>query len=94
MANKIKLRLFINKNTSSSRRAILNLRRICKEESYLRDHHTLEIIDVTEKPNLAKDERIIATPTLIREQTQPNRKIIGDLSDKEKVLTSLKLREL
>ena len=93
MDDKIKLRLFINKKTSSSQRAVFNLHRICREESLLKNHYTLEIIDVTEKPKLAEDEKIIATPTLIREYSKPNRKIIGDLSNREKVLMSLNLKE-
>ena len=94
MANKITLKLYVNRNTPSSQRAILNLHRICQEEATLRDHYTLQIIDVSERPTDAEAERIIATPTLIRELPFIKRKIIGDLSDREKVLMGLNIDEL
>lgn len=94
MATKISLKLFVNSNTPSSQRAILNLHRICQEESSFRDHYRLQIIDVSERPMAAEAECIIATPTLIKELPLFKRKIIGDLSDREKVLTGLNLDEL
>jgi circadian clock protein KaiB len=70
--------------------AIANLRRICEQE--LEDRYELEIIDVLEYPQLAEDEKILATPTLIKQLPPPLRRVIGDLSDKEKVLFGLEVR--
>jgi circadian clock protein KaiB len=70
--------------------AIANLRRICEQE--LRGQYDLEIIDVLENPQAAEDEKILATPTLIKQLPPPLRRVIGDLSDKEKVLLGLEVR--
>ena len=67
-----------------------NLRRICEQE--LSDEYELRVIDVLQQPQLAEDEKILATPTLIKELPPPLRRVIGDLSDKEKVLLGLELR--
>lgn len=67
--------------------AIANLQRICEEE--LQGRYELQIIDVLEHPQLAEDEKILATPTLIKRLPPPLRRVIGDLSDKEKVLLGL-----
>lgn len=88
--NKYVLRLYITGQTPKSERAIENLRRICEEE--LHGQYEMVIIDVLERPQLAEDEKILATPTLIKELPPPLRRIIGDLSDKEKVLLGLELR--
>ena len=85
--NKLKLKLYITGQTPKSERAIANLRRICAEE--LDGKYEMVITDVLEQPQLAEDEKIIATPTLIKELPLPLRKIIGDLSDTEKVLLGL-----
>jgi circadian clock protein KaiB len=69
--------------------AIANLRRICEQE--LEGKYELEIIDVLEFPELAEDEKILATPTLIKSLPLPLRRVIGDLSDKEKVLLGLEV---
>ena len=69
--------------------AVANLRRICEEE--LEGQYDLEIIDVLEFPELAEDERILATPTLIKSLPPPLRRVIGDLSNKEKVLLGLEV---
>lgn len=84
-----KLRLYISGQTSLSQRAIANLRRIC--ESELRGDYELEMIDVLEHPVPAESEQLIATPTLVKQLPEPMRKIIGDLSDREKVLIGLDL---
>jgi len=79
--------------TSASSRtgtAIANLQRICEQE--LDGQYELEIIDVLEFPDKAEDEKILATPTLIKSLPLPLRRVIGDLSDKEKVLLGLELR--
>jgi KaiB domain. len=90
MINKYILRLYITGQTPKSERAIENLRRICEEE--LNGQYQMVIIDVLERPQLAEDEKILATPTLIKELPPPLRRIIGDLSDTEKVLLGLELR--
>ncbi len=84
------LRLYVTGNTPQSTRAILNLKRICEE--YLTNRYDLEIIDIYKKPELAKGEQIIAAPTLIKLMPFPLRKLIGDLSNEEKVLFGLDLR--
>ena len=73
--------------TPRAEKAIANLRRICEEE--LHGQYELNIIDVLEHPQLAEDEKILATPTLIKRLPPPLRRVIGDLSDKEKVLLGL-----
>lgn len=85
--NKFKLKLYITGQTPASERAIANLRRICKDK--LHGQFELVVIDVLERPQLAEDEKILATPTLIKELPLPLRRIIGDLSDKEKVIMAL-----
>jgi len=84
---KFVLRLYITGRTPRSERAIKNLKRVCDED--LGDQYKLEVIDVLEHPQLAEDERILATPTLIRTLPPPMRRVIGDLSDREKVLLGL-----
>jgi circadian clock protein KaiB len=81
------LKLFVTGKTPRAELAIANLRRICEEE--LQGRYELQIIDVIEDPQLAEDERILATPTLIKRLPLPLRRVIGDLSDKEKVLLGL-----
>ena len=89
---KLVLKLYITGKTPRSELAILNLRRVCDEE--LAGRYEMQVIDVLERPQLAEDEKILATPTLIKEVPPPLRRIIGDLSDKEKVLLGLDLRSL
>jgi circadian clock protein KaiB len=81
------LKLYVTGKTPRAEKAIANLRRICEEE--LRGQYELNIIDVLEHPQLAEDEKILATPTLIKRLPPPLRRVIGDLSDKEKVLLGL-----
>ena len=87
--NKFKLRLYITGTTPRSERAIANLEKLC--ETDLKGRYDLQIIDVLESPQLAEDEKILATPTLIKDLPPPLRRIIGDLSDSEKVLLGLDL---
>jgi circadian clock protein KaiB len=89
---KCRLRLFITGRTPHSQRAIVNLQEICATE--LQGEYELEVIDVLEHPQLAEYERILATPTLVRQLPEPVRKIIGDLSEREKVLLGLDLLPL
>ncbi|HYM75044.1 MAG TPA: circadian clock KaiB family protein [Candidatus Dormibacteraeota bacterium] len=84
------LRLYITGATSSSRRAILNINSICAE--HLQGKYDLEVIDIHQKPTLAKDEQIVAAPTLIKQLPLPLRRIIGDLSDRDSVLFGLDLK--
>ena len=84
---KFALKLYITGQTAKSKCAIANLQRICDEE--LSGQYTMVVIDILEQPQLAENEKILATPTLIREVPQPLRRIIGDLSNTEKVLMGL-----
>ncbi len=90
MNNKMLLKLYVTGKTPRSERAMANLHRICQED--LQGQYELSIIDVLEQPQLAEDEKILATPTLTKELPLPLRKIIGDLSDIEKVLLGLDLQ--
>jgi circadian clock protein KaiB len=84
------LKLYVTGKTPRAELAIANLRRICEEE--LRGQYELQIIDVLEHPQLAEDDKILATPTLIKRLPPPLRRVIGDLSDKDKVLLGLEVR--
>lgn len=84
------LRLYISGVTPKSTQAILNIKKICEEN--LRGRYELEVVDIYQQPTLAKDEQIIAAPTLIKKLPIPLRRIIGDLSDSERVLIGLDLR--
>jgi len=90
--NKPLLQLYITGLTPRSERAIANLRRICEEK--LDGRYEMVIIDVLERPQLAEDERILVTPTLIKPLPLPSRRVIGDLSDMDKVLLELDLLSL
>ena len=84
------LTLYVTGTSPRTQIAIDNLNRICGEE--LDGRYELEIIDVLENPQRAEDERILATPTLIKQLPPPLRRVIGDLSDKDKVLLGLEVR--
>jgi len=86
------LRLYVTGHTSTSRRAIENIQRICEER--LKDNYDLQVIDILKNPRLAENEKIIVTPTLVRKLPAPLRKIIGDLSQTEKVLLGLDIVEM
>jgi circadian clock protein KaiB len=81
------LRLYITGMTPRADRAVANLQRICDDE--LDGKYKLIVVDVLEQPQLAEDEKILATPTLIKVLPAPLRRIIGDMSDTEKVLLGL-----
>jgi circadian clock protein KaiB len=83
------LRLYVTGASPNSLRAIANTKNICDE--YLNDNYELEIIDVHQQPSIAKQENIIALPLLIRKHPLPEKRLIGDMSDMEKVLTSFGL---
>ena len=83
------LRLYVTGMTSRSSRAVSNLRAICDE--YLEGRYDLEVIDIYQQPVLTKGEQIIAAPTLIKKLPLPMRRIIGDMSNRERVLLGLDL---
>jgi circadian clock protein KaiB len=85
------LRLYVTGMTPASRRAIERARALC--EQHLKGRYELEVIDIYQLPALAKDQQIIATPTLIKVLPTPLRRYIGDLSREEKVLFGLELCE-
>lgn len=89
-AGEYRLRLYVAGLTSRSRSAIANITRICEE--YLPGRYELEVIDVFRRPLLAREEQIVATPTLLRTLPLPLRRLIGDLSEKDRVLVGLDLR--
>jgi len=84
------LKLYIAGHTPRSRLAIKNLEALCQNN--LAGQYELEVIDLLEHPTLAKDEQIVALPTLVRQLPPPIKQIVGDLSDTEKVLVGLDLR--
>lgn len=86
------LRLYITGTTNRSVLALTNLKKICEE--YLEGRYELEVIDLYKKPSLAKGDQIIAAPTLIKKLPLPFRRIIGDMSNKEKVLLGLDIKEV
>ena len=83
------LKLYITGKTANSERAIRNLEDVLKTK--LKGSYKLQVIDVLKNPKLAEDEKIMATPVLEKELPPPIRRIIGDLSDKERVLLGLDL---
>ncbi|EFO80109.1 KaiB domain protein [Oscillochloris trichoides DG-6] len=83
------LRLYIAGQTPRSIKALTNLRTIC--QTYLEGRYTIEVIDLIETPQLASRDQILALPTLVRKLPPPIRKIIGDLSDIERVLVGLEI---
>ncbi len=84
------LRLYVAGQTPKSLQAFANLKRICEE--HLAGQYHIEVIDLLQQPQLAQGDQILALPTLVRKLPQPVRKIIGDLSDTERVLVGLDLR--
>jgi circadian clock protein KaiB len=86
----LELRLYVAGQTPKSRAAISNLKRIC--EKYVSKRYRIEVIDLLKNPALARDHQILAIPTLVRRLPVPISKIIGDLSDTERVLVGLDVR--
>ena len=86
------LRLYVAGQTQKSVTAFANLKKLCEE--YLQGQYRIEIIDLLENPGLAKQDEIMAIPTLVRKLPQPIRQIIGDLSNREKVLMGLDIRKI
>lgn len=84
------LRLYVAGQTSRSLAALHNLRSICEE--HLKGKYRIEVVDLLVNPQLAREDEILALPTLVRKVPKPLRKIIGDLSNTERVLVGLQLR--
>lgn len=84
------LRLYVAGHTVKSMTALSNLKKICEE--HLKGEYSIEVIDLIRNPALAKGDQILAVPTLVRRLPQPMRKILGDLSNTERVLVGLDLR--
>lgn len=91
-AEQWELRLYIAGNTPKSVTALANLKRYCEE--HLKGQYKIEVIDLLVQPQLAAGDQILAVPTLVRKVPVPIRKIIGDLSNEEKVLVGLNIRPL
>ncbi|MCF8029459.1 MAG: circadian clock KaiB family protein [Desulfohalobiaceae bacterium] len=90
LRSSVQLRLFVSGSTSRSQQAIQNLRQICEE--HLQGQYELEVIDLAQDPGQARQHQILAVPTLLKELPPPLRKIVGDLSEKEKVLEGLDIK--
>jgi circadian clock protein KaiB len=88
-AERYVLRLYVSGMTARSARAVRNLQEICNE--YLEGRYDLEVVDIYQQPVLTKGEQIIAAPTLIKKLPLPMRRIIGDMSNKDRVLLGLDL---
>ncbi|MFD2146948.1 circadian clock protein KaiB [Mucilaginibacter antarcticus] len=84
------LRLYVAGRTQKSVTALSNLKKYCEE--HLMGQYSIEVIDLLENPQLAEGDQILAIPTLVKKVPEPVRKIIGDLSNKEKVLVGLDIR--
>lgn len=86
-----RLRLYVAGNTPKSTAALGNLRRICEE--HLAGKYEIEVVDLIRNPQLARGDQILAVPTLVRKLPPPLRRIIGDLSNTERVLVGLDVQE-
>ena len=84
------LRLYVAGQTAKSVVALANLKRLCEE--HLAGKYRIEVVDLLKDPQLARGDQILAIPTLVRKQPSPMRKIIGDLSNTDRVLVGLDLR--
>lgn len=90
--NQWKLRLYVAGQTPKSVTAFANLKNLCEE--YLQGQYQIEIVDLLQHPELAKQDQILAIPTLVRQLPPPIRQIIGDLSNQDKVLLGLDLKKV
>jgi circadian clock protein KaiB len=84
------LRLYTAGQSPKSLAALENLKRVCEE--HLAGRYTIEVVDLLKNPRLAKDDQIVAIPTLVRKLPEPLRRMVGDLSDTERTLVGLQLR--
>lgn len=87
---KWELRLYTAGQSPKSLAALANLKRVCEE--HLAGRYSIEVVDLLKNPRLAKDDQIVAIPTLVRKLPEPLRKLVGDLSDTERTLVGLQLR--
>lgn len=83
------LRLYVTGATDRSRRAIANIRGFC--ERYLRGRYDLRVVDIYQQPSLAQDQQIIAAPTLVKSEPLPQKRLVGDFSDRNRLSASLGL---
>jgi len=90
-AERWELRLYVAGQTPKSITAFDNLKRLC--ETHLRGKYQIEVVDLMRNPKLARDDQIVAIPTLVRKLPNPIRKIIGDLSDTERTIVGLQIRQ-
>ncbi len=90
--DRYRLRLFVTGMTARSIRAISNLKAICEE--WLPGRYDLEVLDIHQHPEMAREQDVIAAPTLVKELPPPLRRLIGDLSDSERVLAGLGLEKI
>ncbi|HWW42451.1 circadian clock KaiB family protein [Pedobacter sp.] len=90
MEQKYELRLYVAGKTQKSVTALSNLKKYCEE--HLSGQYSIEVVDLLLQPQLAEGDQILAIPTLVKKVPEPVRKIIGDLSNKEKVLVGLDIR--
>ena len=88
--DKYLLRLYVSRSTSKSKLAVVNITRVCKE--YLDGRYRLEVIDIREQAQLARDEQIVAVPTLIKRLPLPLQRLVGDMSNLDEVLFGLDLK--
>jgi circadian clock protein KaiB len=84
------LRLYTAGQSPKSLAALANLKRVCEE--HLAGRYSIEVVDLLKNPRLAKDDQIVAIPTLVRKLPEPLRRIVGDLSDTERTLVGLQLK--
>ena len=89
-AERWNLRLYTAGQSPKSLAALANLKRVCDE--HLAGRYSIEVVDLMKNPRLAKDDQIVAIPTLVRKLPEPLRRIVGDLSDTERTLVGLQLR--
>lgn len=89
MSSEVILKIYIIDGNTDSERALADLRRVCEDE--FEDRYSLEIVDVLKHPHLAEKDKIMAVPTVLKTQPEPTRRIVGSLSDREKVLLALDL---
>ena len=88
--NKYLLRLYVSRSTVKSKVAVRNIERMCEE--HLKGRYDLEVIDIHDQASLARDEQIVAVPTLIKRLPLPLQRLVGDMSDLDSVLLGLDLR--
>lgn len=87
--NKFVLKLYVSGATSRSSRAVENIRNFCEE--HLKGRYALEIVDIYQQPGLLEKDQVVAAPTLIKELPPPLRRLIGDMSNKEKIMIGLNI---